>query len=79
MSQIEAIYQDGVFRPLGHVVLPDRQRVRLDFTQGHEKGTSLITADWRPEMSDVPFSCPSTNHGRKESSSLLNTSSPVGS
>jgi predicted DNA-binding antitoxin AbrB/MazE fold protein len=31
MNQIEAIFQDGVFKPLGHVVLPDQQRVRLDF------------------------------------------------
>jgi predicted DNA-binding antitoxin AbrB/MazE fold protein len=29
MSQIEAIYQHGVFRPLGQVQLPENQRVRL--------------------------------------------------
>jgi predicted DNA-binding antitoxin AbrB/MazE fold protein len=29
MSQIEAVYQDGVFKPLGHVALPPNQRVRL--------------------------------------------------
>ena len=31
MSQIEAIYQGGVFKPLGDVGLPENQRVRLDF------------------------------------------------
>lgn len=30
MNQVEAIFQDGVFKPFGQVVLPDRQRVRLD-------------------------------------------------
>jgi predicted DNA-binding antitoxin AbrB/MazE fold protein len=29
MSQIEAVYQDGVFKPMGHVALPQNQRVRL--------------------------------------------------
>lgn len=29
MSAIEAIYRDGVFRPLGDVGLRDNQRVRL--------------------------------------------------
>ena len=30
MPQIEAIYQGGVFKPLGAVTLPENQRVRLD-------------------------------------------------
>jgi len=29
MSQIEAIFQDGVFKPLGQVALSQNQRVRL--------------------------------------------------
>lgn len=29
MSTIEAIYVDGVFKPLGEVKLPDHARVRL--------------------------------------------------
>ncbi len=29
MSQIEAIYQDGVFKPVERVALPQNQRVRL--------------------------------------------------
>ena len=29
MTEIEAIYQAGVFKPLGQVGLPDNQRVRL--------------------------------------------------
>jgi predicted DNA-binding antitoxin AbrB/MazE fold protein len=29
MSQLEAVYQDGVFKPLGQVTLPQNQRVRL--------------------------------------------------
>jgi predicted DNA-binding antitoxin AbrB/MazE fold protein len=29
MSHVEAIYQHGVFRPLGQVKLPENQRVRL--------------------------------------------------
>jgi predicted DNA-binding antitoxin AbrB/MazE fold protein len=30
MSGIEAIYQDGVFKPLGQIVMRDHQRVRLE-------------------------------------------------
>ena len=29
MSEVEAIYRAGVFKPLGAVSLPDNQRVRL--------------------------------------------------
>ena len=29
MAQIEAIFQGGVFKPLGEVKLPENQRVRL--------------------------------------------------
>lgn len=29
MSRIDAIYQQGVFKPLGHVALSDNQRVSL--------------------------------------------------
>jgi predicted DNA-binding antitoxin AbrB/MazE fold protein len=29
MAQIEAVFQDGVFKPLGEVALPQNQRVRL--------------------------------------------------
>ncbi len=29
MSTVEAVYQEGVFRPLGHVDLAENQRVRL--------------------------------------------------
>jgi predicted DNA-binding antitoxin AbrB/MazE fold protein len=31
MSRIEAIYHDGVFKPLGDVGLRENQRVHLDF------------------------------------------------
>ena len=31
MSQIEAIFQQGVFKPLSSVGLPENQRVRLNF------------------------------------------------
>lgn len=37
MSQIEAIYQGGVFKPLGEVSLPENQRVRLQFQPVEEK------------------------------------------
>lgn len=29
MTHIDAIYQNGIFKPLEHVGLPDNQRVRL--------------------------------------------------
>jgi predicted DNA-binding antitoxin AbrB/MazE fold protein len=29
MNQVEAVYTDGVFRPLGDIKLPENQRVRL--------------------------------------------------
>jgi predicted DNA-binding antitoxin AbrB/MazE fold protein len=31
MTQVEAIYQNGVFKPLRGVELPENQRVRLSF------------------------------------------------
>ena len=30
MTQVEAIYQNGVFKPVGEVTLPENQRVRLE-------------------------------------------------
>ena len=30
MTTVEAIYQNGVFRPLGEVKLPENQRVKLE-------------------------------------------------
>jgi predicted DNA-binding antitoxin AbrB/MazE fold protein len=30
MTTIEAIFEGGVFKPVGPVALPDKQRVRLD-------------------------------------------------
>jgi predicted DNA-binding antitoxin AbrB/MazE fold protein len=32
MTTVEAIYEGGVFRPVGPVRLPDRQRVQLSIT-----------------------------------------------
>jgi len=29
MTTVEAVFQDGVFKPTGPVALPDRQRVKL--------------------------------------------------
>jgi predicted DNA-binding antitoxin AbrB/MazE fold protein len=29
MTTVEAIYEDGVFKPIAPVALPDKQRVRL--------------------------------------------------
>ena len=29
MTTVEAVYQDGVFKPVGPVTLPENQRVRL--------------------------------------------------
>lgn len=29
MTSVEAVYQGGVFRPVGEVTLPENQRVRL--------------------------------------------------
>jgi predicted DNA-binding antitoxin AbrB/MazE fold protein len=37
MSQIEAVFQHGVFRPLGPVYLADNQRVRLNIEMAHEE------------------------------------------
>jgi predicted DNA-binding antitoxin AbrB/MazE fold protein len=31
MSRVEAVYQEGVFKPAGEVELPENQRVWLDF------------------------------------------------
>ncbi len=49
MSPIEAVYQDGVFRPLGQVGLPQNQRVRL--TVESLPGTDLSA--WLEEVHGV--------------------------
>jgi predicted DNA-binding antitoxin AbrB/MazE fold protein len=49
MSQIEAIFQDGVFRPLGQVFLPNRQRVRLDFCAVEEPDVRM----WLDEVQSL--------------------------
>jgi len=30
MTTVEAIYEDGVFKPVGPIALPEKQRVQLD-------------------------------------------------
>ena len=42
MSTVEAIYSDGVFKPLGQVMLPENQRVRLTI----EPATALPSESW---------------------------------
>ena len=37
MAQIEAIYQGGVFKPLGEVKLPENQRVTIDIKPIEQK------------------------------------------
>ena len=45
MSQIDAVFQDGVFRPLGPVALPSNQRVRLTYNPvGHADALSWLKA-----------------------------------
>ena len=41
MNQIDAIYQDGVFKPLGPVTLTENQRVQLQ-VQPVEKEDPLV-------------------------------------
>ena len=49
MSQIEAVYQDGVFKPMGEVALPQNQRVRL--TVESLSGTEVL--EWLAETRKV--------------------------
>jgi predicted DNA-binding antitoxin AbrB/MazE fold protein len=49
MTQIEAIYQDGVFKPVGQVVLPQNQRVRL--TVESVSGTAVLA--WLDEVRKI--------------------------
>lgn len=46
MSEVEAIYQDGVFKPLSQVVLPENERVRLEIR-------SVERADVRAWLAEV--------------------------
>ncbi len=46
MSTIEAVYQHGVFKPLGHVSLAENQRVRL-YVEPAE------AADWRTWLAEA--------------------------
>jgi predicted DNA-binding antitoxin AbrB/MazE fold protein len=46
MSQVEAIFQNGVFKPLGDVALADNQRVRLTF----QAVTEQDVATWLEEV-----------------------------
>jgi predicted DNA-binding antitoxin AbrB/MazE fold protein len=49
MGQIEAIYQDGVFKPVGQVALPQNQRVRL--TVEPVSGAEVLA--WLEEVREV--------------------------
>jgi len=49
MPQIEAIYQGGVFKPLGAVTLPENQRVRLNI---QPLGADEVNA-WLEEVRQV--------------------------
>jgi predicted DNA-binding antitoxin AbrB/MazE fold protein len=42
MTHVEAIYQQGVFKPLGRVELSENQRVRLEI----EPVEQPLTSDW---------------------------------
>jgi predicted DNA-binding antitoxin AbrB/MazE fold protein len=46
MTQVEAVYQNGVFRPLHAIELPENQRVRLSIE-------AVPTADVRTWLADV--------------------------
>ena|SRR5437868_2047211 len=45
MTQVDAIYQNGVFKPLQGVGLPENQRVRLSVQNGRSGGCSGLA--WR--------------------------------
>lgn len=46
MSTVEAVYQHGVFRPLGEVTLAENQRVRLHVEPAEE-------GDWQSWLEGV--------------------------
>lgn len=48
MSAIEAIYQGGVFKPLGEVRLPENQKVLLNF----QTSGSQDAAAWLKEVTE---------------------------
>jgi predicted DNA-binding antitoxin AbrB/MazE fold protein len=48
MSAVEAIYQGGVFKPLGEVRLPENQRVLLNI----QTPASQDAAAWLKEVRD---------------------------
>jgi predicted DNA-binding antitoxin AbrB/MazE fold protein len=54
-KSIKALYEDGVFKPLGKVRLKDRQRVKLTVVESEKpsKRLSKSTAKRRPASSRV--------------------------
>jgi Protein of unknown function DUF104 len=53
---IDAIFENGVFRPLQSVALPEQQRVRLQFEEESQNGAGEITPPRLPprEYLDEP-------------------------
>jgi hypothetical protein len=53
---IDAIFENGVFRPLQSVALPEQQRVRLQFEEESQNGASKMTPPRLPprEYPDDP-------------------------
>jgi len=49
MTRVEAIYQDGVFRPLHKIELPENQRVRL----GVEAVGAADVEGWLAEVQEM--------------------------
>jgi len=45
MTYVDAIYQEGVFRPLGPVNLPEQQRVRLSIESFDQRSVEQWLAD----------------------------------
>jgi len=54
-KSIKALYEDGVFKPLGKVRLKDRQRVKLTVVESEKPSKRLYksTAKHRPASSRV--------------------------
>ena len=51
MTQVDAIYQNGVFKPLQDIGLPENQRVRLS-VQPVEAGDVRAWRAWRAEVQE---------------------------
>ncbi len=69
-KEIEAVYEQGVFRPLEPLGLPEGARLRIIFVSRHEESTQRA-ADRLAEIAALPLEGATDEFSGKDHDSIL--------